>query len=67
MRQRIIAFLLAVIMIGAVLMAFRMPILRSFSTVLMAEDKLEKVEAMAVLSGGGYDRGNEAVNIYRAG
>jgi hypothetical protein len=48
MRQRIIAFLLAVIMIGAVLMAFCMPILRSFSTVLMAEDKLEKVEAMAV-------------------
>jgi uncharacterized SAM-binding protein YcdF (DUF218 family) len=67
MRQRIIAFLLAVIMIGAVLMAFRVPILRSFSTVLIAEDELEKVEAMAVLSGGGYDRGNEAVNIYKAG
>lgn len=67
MRKRIIVFLLATIMIGAVLMTFRDPILRSFSSVLMDEDELAKAEALIVLSGGGYDRGNEAVNIYRAG
>lgn len=66
MRKRIVVFLLAVIMIGAVLMAFRVPILRSCATVLIDEDKLGKAEAMVVLSGGGYDRGNEAVHIYRA-
>jgi len=67
MRKRIVVFLLAIVMIGAVLMTFRTAILRSFSAVLMQEDALEKVDALVVLSGGGYDRGNEAVNIYRAG
>ena len=45
----------------------RVPILRSFAWGLIQEDSLHKADALIVLSGGGYDRGNRAVALYNAG
>ena len=45
----------------------RGPILRSFATFLIREDSLQKCEAIFILSGGGYDRGNLAAKLYDDG
>ncbi len=66
MRKFLVIFF-SVLIVGAVFYTFRMPILRSFATVLIHEDKLEKSDAIVVLSGGGFDRGNEAVKLFMAG
>ncbi len=46
---------------------FRQPLLRSFATFLICEDPLQKADALFVLSGGGYDRGNEAAKVFEEG
>ncbi len=46
---------------------FRHLLLRSLVTYLICEDKLQKADALFVLSGGGYDRGNEAVKVFEQG
>ena len=46
---------------------FRTPILRWFATSLIVEDPVQNADAMFVLSGGGYDRGNEAAKIVKGG
>jgi DUF218 domain len=46
---------------------FRVPVLRWFATSLIVEDSLQKADAMFVLSGGGYDRRNEAAKILKEG
>lgn len=45
----------------------RIPLLRFVGNRLVYEDKMEKVEALFVLSGDPWDRGNEAVRLYQAG
>lgn len=47
--------------------AFREPLLRQCSKVLIQEDVLKNADAIIVLSGGGYDRGNEAVKLFNEG
>ena len=59
----IFSFILALIL----LYTFRERELRWFATSLIVEDPLQKVDALVVLSGGGYDRGNEAVKIVNGG
>src|ERR1017187_1934676 len=66
MRKFAIAIFI-ILLLGASLYAFRTPILRWFATTLIVEDPLQKVDAMFVLSGGGYDRGNEAARIFQSG
>lgn len=67
MRRRILVILLFITATLGFIYVFRVPILQSFATYLICEDKLEKADAIVVLSGGGYDRGNEAAKIYREG
>ena len=50
-----------------VLFLFRVPLLRGFGNFLICENKMEKTEALFVLSGDAWDRGNEAVRIYQQG
>ncbi|HXH19014.1 MAG TPA: YdcF family protein [Chitinophagales bacterium] len=46
---------------------FRVSILRFIGNQLICEDKMEKVEALFVLSGDPWDRGNEAARLYKEG
>ncbi len=54
-------------MLISVGVAFKAPILRSFSNFLMKQDAPEKVPLMVVLSGNAFDRGNEGARLYKAG
>ena len=65
--RRFLIVVFTLVLLGAISYTFREPILRWFATSLIVEDPLQKVDAMVVLSGGGYDRGNEAVKIIHAG
>jgi len=49
------------------LFIFRSPILRAIGNALVCEDRMEPVEALFVLSGDPWDRGNEAVRLYKQG
>jgi uncharacterized SAM-binding protein YcdF (DUF218 family) len=49
------------------LIVIRRPILRGIGDILIKEDALQQVDAMFVLSGDAFDRGNEATRIYKAG
>src|SRR5688500_1721204 len=66
MRKLIIILVSLALIIGLVYY-FREPLLRSGATLLIHEDELQRADALFVLSGGGYDRGNEAVTIYQRG
>lgn len=66
MRKLFLA-LLSIILLSTIIYLFRAPVLRSCATFLIEENTLTKADAMFVLSGGGYDRGNEAVKIFNAG
>lgn len=46
---------------------FRIKILRETGQFLISEDELQKAEAMFVLGGDSYDRGNLAADLYRKG
>lgn len=67
MVRKLLITLSVLLLLMVVVFIFRTPILRSCATALIHQDELQKADAMFVLSGGGYDRGNEAVKVYRQG
>lgn len=67
MRKKLLLLFLFLLLAGTLLFLFRTPLLRSCATFLIEEDSLQKADAIFILSGGGYDRGNLAVKIYDDG
>ena len=67
MLKKLFLFLFLLILLAGVLYVFRQPILRSCAIFLIKENSLQKADAMIVLSGGGYDRGNETVEVFQQG
>jgi len=65
--KKILAFIFLCIMLIALGMTFKAPILRSFSDFLMQQDPAEKADLMVVLSGDAFDRGNEGARLYKEG
>ncbi len=65
--RKLFLLLLLTLLLCTIIYFFRAPVLRSCATFLIEENTLKKADAMFVLSGGGYDRGNEAVKIFNAG
>lgn len=61
-----LAFIFLCIMLIALGVVFKTPILRSFSNFLMKQDDPEKADLMVVLSGNAFDRGNEGARLYKA-
>ncbi len=59
--------LIALLAIAIMLLLFRIPILRAAGNFLIYEDNLKKVSHAFVLSGGPWDRGNEAARIFKKG
>lgn len=55
------------LLLSFALFNFRVPILRGFTYLLITQDTLQKADAIIVLSGGSYDRGNKAAEIYKQG
>lgn len=67
MIRRLLVVIISLCLFCVLLYAFRAPLLRWFATSLIVEDPVQKADVMFVLSGGGYDRGNEAAKIMREG
>lgn len=67
MRKKLLAFILFLVMLIAVCVAFKTPILQSFSNFLMKQDTAERADLMVVLSGSAFDRGNEGARLYKEG
>lgn len=68
MRKRVVwaLFALAIILISSAVV-FKENLLRQCSVFLIREDQPQPSDAIIVLSGGGYDRGNKANQLYQAG
>jgi uncharacterized SAM-binding protein YcdF (DUF218 family) len=65
--KKIFFAFVALFAIGFVLLIFKNNILRSFSNFLICEDPIKKSAYTFVLSGGPWDRGNEASRIFHEG
>jgi len=65
--KKFAVFILAAIMCLAVVNALRNTLLPLPAKWLIKEDALQKTDAMIVLSGGSFDRGNEAARIFQQG
>lgn len=67
MRKVLLSFFVVVLFTLTLALAFHKTLLRGCATLLMHEDELQKVEAIFILSGGSYDRGNEAAKLFNQG
>lgn len=65
--KKLLVFLLAATMLLSVVYALRNVLLPMPAKCLIEEDALQKADAMIVLSGSGYDRGNEAARLFNEG
>lgn len=65
--RKVIGVIACLLLALIALYFLRHPVLRSFATTLIQEDSLAQADVIFVLSGGGFDRGNEAAKVYHAG
>jgi uncharacterized SAM-binding protein YcdF (DUF218 family) len=66
MRKKLLWALLAVAVLGLFVFVFRIPLLRSVHNSIVYEDSLQKADLIVVLSGGTFDRCNEAMVLYHS-
>jgi len=62
--KRLFVLLAIVLLLAVTVYLFRLPVLQSFSNGLIHQDKLQKADVLFLLSGGSYDRGNEAAKLF---
>lgn len=62
-----IVLVLIVVFLASTTYLFRYTILTHAVTYFIQQDSLQTADALFILSGGGYDRGNEATKIFAAG
>src|ERR1043165_9207071 len=67
MRRKFIFISLLLLLSGSTIYIFRLPMLQWFAKALISEDTLQNADAVFVLSGNGYDRGNETAKIFHQG
>jgi len=65
--KKLVAVILFVVMLIAIGMIFKTKILLSFSNFLIQQDEPQKADAMVILSGNAFERGNEAYELFRKG
>ena len=65
--KKFIIIVSCIIGVSLVVFILRYPILRGMGNHLIYEDSLKHVDAIFVLSGQGYERGNEAARLYKQG
>lgn len=65
--RKFLTVLAVIVILIAIGVIFKTPILQSFSDFLMKQDPAEKADLMVVLSGGAFDRGNEGARLYKEG
>ena len=61
--KKLIIFIVFVVMLAAVLKTFHTPILRFAGKCLINEDSLQKADALVVLSGSAFERGNKGAEL----
>jgi hypothetical protein len=65
--RKLLVVILVLVVLGGLVYAFKTPLLQWCATSLIVEDSLQKADVLFVLSGGGYDRGNEAAKVLKQG
>lgn len=65
--KKLLGFVILLIMLGAVFKTFHAPILRYAGNCLIHEDSLQKADALIVLSGSAFERGNKGAEILQSG
>lgn len=65
--KKLIVFIVFLVMLVAVLKTFHSPILRYAGRCLIKEDSLQKADALVVLSGSAFERGNKGAELLQNG
>lgn len=65
--KKLFGFVVMLVMLGAVFNTFHTPILRFAGNCLISEDSLQKADALVVLSGSAFERGNKGAELLQNG